>query len=115
MKQGTEAKAATSGKRPLRKREGKHRKKITRLANRIGGSRSTPAAKPVEHADAPLLSVIIPVYNVEKYLSDCVHSVTSQSLKSVEIILIDDGSTDSSAKIEIGRASCRERVKSRVV
>lgn len=110
-KQRAESKPATSGKRPLRKRVGNLRKKITRLANRIGGSRSTPAAKPVEHADAPLLSVIIPVYNVEKYLSDCVHSVTSQSLKSVEIILIDDGSTDSSAKIARELAQKDERIR----
>jgi len=45
------------------------------------------------------VSVIIPVYNTEKYLSDCVESVLKQDNVSLEIILIDDGSTDSSANI----------------
>lgn len=45
------------------------------------------------------VSVIIPVYNVEKYLDRCVQSVLNQTLKEIEIILIDDGSTDSSLTI----------------
>ena len=45
------------------------------------------------------VSVIIPVYNTEKYLQRCVDSVIGQQGVSVEIILIDDGSTDSSGKI----------------
>lgn len=46
-----------------------------------------------------LISVIIPVYNVEKYLYECVDSVINQTYKNLEIILVDDGSTDSSGKI----------------
>lgn len=45
------------------------------------------------------ISVIIPVYNCEKYLRDCLESVIKQSYKELEIILIDDGSTDSSGSI----------------
>lgn len=45
------------------------------------------------------ISVIIPVYNVEKYLSECLDSVINQTYKNLQIILVDDGSTDSSGKI----------------
>ncbi|WP_051180457.1 glycosyltransferase family 2 protein [Selenomonas ruminantium] len=47
----------------------------------------------------PLISVIVPVYNVEKYLRQCVDSILAQTYPNIEIILINDGSTDSSAKI----------------
>lgn len=46
-----------------------------------------------------LISVIVPVYNVEKYLEKCVNSIIKQSYKNLEIILVDDGSTDNSGKI----------------
>lgn len=45
------------------------------------------------------ISVVIPVYNVEKYLSECLDSVINQTYKNLQIILVDDGSTDSSGKI----------------
>ena len=47
----------------------------------------------------PLISVIVPVYNVEDYLVDCVESIITQSYKNLEIILVDDGSTDGSGII----------------
>lgn len=46
-----------------------------------------------------LISIIVPVYNVEKYLKRCVESLVKQSYKNVEILLVDDGSTDSSGLI----------------
>lgn len=45
------------------------------------------------------VSVLVPVYNVEKYLEKCLDSIINQSLKEIEILLIDDGSTDKSGKI----------------
>ena len=46
-----------------------------------------------------MISVIIPIYNVEQYLEECIDSVLNQTYKDLEIILVDDGSTDSSGKI----------------
>jgi len=47
----------------------------------------------------PLVSIILPVYNVEKYLEECFISVKSQTYKNIEIIIVDDGATDDSGKI----------------
>lgn len=59
-----------------------------------------------------LISVIVPVYNVENFLDICVASVISQSYSNIEIILIDDGSTDSSGKLcdEYAKKDSRIRV-----
>lgn len=58
------------------------------------------------------VSVVIPVYNVEAYLRQCLDSVVHQSLKDIEIICVDDGSTDGSPKIleEYSRMDSRIRI-----
>lgn len=45
-----------------------------------------------------IISIIVPIYNVEKYLPQCLDSIINQTYKNLEIILIDDGSTDNSGK-----------------
>ena len=61
--------------------------------------------------DNNLISIIIPVYNVEKYLEECVESVVKQTYKNLEIILVDDGSTDNSGKICDNYAVKDKRIK----
>jgi len=46
----------------------------------------------------PLISVVVPIYNVQKYLDKCIESIINQTYKNLEIILIDDGSTDNSGE-----------------
>lgn len=57
------------------------------------------------------LSVLVPVYNVEKYLAQCIESILQQTLREIEIICIDDGSTDSSASILDNYAARDSRIK----
>ncbi len=45
------------------------------------------------------ISIVIPVYNVERYLEKCLYSVINQTKIDIEIIIVNDGSTDSSLKI----------------
>ena len=46
-----------------------------------------------------MISVIVPVYNVEEYLEECLDSIQCQTYKNIEVILVNDGSTDSSKDI----------------
>lgn len=57
------------------------------------------------------VSVIVPVYNSEKYLKQCIDSIRAQTLKDIEIICVDDGSTDGSGQILDGYASADARVR----
>lgn len=59
----------------------------------------------------PLISIVVPVYNVEKFLSHCIDSILNQSYKNIELILVDDGSRDHSGKICDDYAKKDKRVK----
>ena len=65
----------------------------------------------VKEKDLPLVSVIVPVYNVEDYLEQCLKSICGQTLPGIEIIIIDDGSTDSSGPICDAFAADDSRIK----
>ncbi len=59
----------------------------------------------------PKVSIIVPIYNVDKYLSECLTSLTNQTLKDIEIICINDGSTDNSLEVLKNFASKDSRIK----
>ena len=61
--------------------------------------------------DDVLVSVIVPVFNTEKYLKKCIESILNQSLRNIEIIFIDDGSTDNSLTIIEEYAKKDKRIK----
>lgn len=62
-------------------------------------------------SDLPLLSVIVPVYNVEAYLRDCIDSILTQSYPRLEILIVDDGSSDTSPQICDTYAAQDPRIK----
>ena len=49
--------------------------------------------------EKPLVSIIVPVYNVEEYLEKCLDTLIGQTLKNIEIICVNDGSTDNCGEI----------------
>ena len=57
------------------------------------------------------VSVIVPVYNVEQYLEECIDSIINQSYTNIEIILVDDGSTDNSGAICDNYQNIDDRIK----
>lgn len=59
----------------------------------------------------PKLSLIVPIYNVEKYLADCLNSIISQSYQDIEVICINDGSPDNAYEIAVDFAQRDPRVK----
>jgi len=61
--------------------------------------------------ETPLISVLVPVYNVEQYLEECLESIINQKYRKLEIILVDDGSTDKSGEICDEYAKKDSRIK----
>ena len=59
----------------------------------------------------PLISIIVPIYNIAEYASECIQSLINQTYKNIEIILVDDGSTDHSPAICDEFAEQDERIK----
>ncbi|MEV0617347.1 glycosyltransferase family 2 protein [Nonomuraea sp. NPDC050404] len=57
----------------------------------------------------PLLSVVVPIYNVEPYLTECLKSLAAQTLDDMEVVLVDDGSVDGSRRIAADFAAMDER------
>ncbi len=60
----------------------------------------------------PKVSVIVPIYNVEKYLEKCINSLLSQTLEDIQIILVNDGSKDNSGNIA---KECEKNNKNRII
>lgn len=78
----------------------------------FGKEKVTPAIKPtITKNQNSKVSVIIPIYNTEKYLKKCLNSIINQTHKNLEIILVDDGSTDNSGKIADDYAKKDKRIK----
>ena len=62
-------------------------------------------------SSTPFLSIIVPIYNAEQYLEECLDSILCQELTDYELILVDDGSTDSSPAICDHYASSHSQVQ----
>lgn len=62
----------------------------------LGGN---PTSNRQDKIENPLFSIIVPIYNVERYLEQCIESVLAQDYQNYELILVDDGSPDNSIDI----------------
>lgn len=60
-----------------------------------------------------IISIIVPIYNVEKYLEECLESIRNQTYTNIEVILVNDGSTDGSK--EIGERFCEQDIRFKLV
>ncbi|CEL25322.1 hypothetical protein MB9_1687 [Methanobacterium formicicum] len=92
-------------------------KKDGRYPNPDTGSSFSETKKIEKHplllkpSDKPRVSIIIPIFNVEMYLEECLDSVVNQNLRDIEIICVNDGSTDNSLSILEEYAEKDERIK----
>ena len=64
-----------------------------------------------DNKEQPKISILVPIYNVKKYLAECIDSIIAQTLTNIEIILLDDGSTDGSSQICDEYAAKDHRIK----
>ena len=69
------------------------------LINTFGSEKFNARVSGENQKKRPKVSIIVPTYNVSKYLNECMDSILNQTLKDIEVIAIDDGSTDESLKI----------------
>lgn len=63
------------------------------------------------HVSKPKFSVVVPMYNVEQYLEECIRSIQAQTLQDIEIVLVDDGSPDHCGEIADNLARTDDRIK----
>lgn len=61
--------------------------------------------------DFGLATIVVPAYNVEKYIRECLESLVSQTYKNIEILVVDDGSTDGTKRIADNMADCDSRIQ----
>ena len=59
----------------------------------------------------PLISIIVPVFNIEDYIAECIESIRKQTCHNLQIILVDDGSSDNSGKICDAYAQTDRRIE----
>ena len=64
-----------------------------------------------ESMEKPLVSIVVPIYNIEEYLEECLNCLVNQTLKNIEIICVNDASTDNSLEILNGFSQNDERIK----
>lgn len=81
-----------------------------RLKAALGSLRRALTRRPSTGTDTPAVSVIVPFHNVEPYLAECIESITSQGGPSLEVLLVDDGSTDASPAIAARHAERDSRI-----
>jgi len=88
-----------------RLRSGEVSERLARVARRV---RDNPATRRLRR---PTVSVIVPIYNVEKYLAECLDSILAQSYADFEVVVVDDGSPDGSRTIAERYAAVDQRVR----
>lgn len=77
------------------------------LVNKLSQKLTGECAKQTEKN--PLVSIVVPIYNVKDYLSVCLDSIKNQTYKNIQVLLVDDGSTDGSSSVAKGYAADDER------